>query len=99
MLRDQAPLVWRVESELEGFNDLPELNYRNYHVRKHIDAELDLGAGMAALSENLSLKPGVKAALAVELCEQVANKITSAVGIWILGEEAERMVHAVGSFN
>lgn len=60
---------------------------------------IELGAGTGLLSSLVARWSGVRAVLALEVCEGVARQITPKVARAVLDEEASKVVPVVGSFD
>jgi len=60
---------------------------------------IELGAGTGLLSSLVARSSGVRAVLALEVCEGVARQITPKVARAVLDEEASKVVPVVGSFD
>ena len=60
---------------------------------------LEVGAGTALLSCVLAKRPAVDAILALEICQKMAELVIPKVAEFVLGEDAEKIVPVVGSFD
>ena len=60
---------------------------------------LELGSGCGLLSATIARERGVRAMMAVEICEQVASSLIPKVATEILGGSASKVVPIVGSFD
>ncbi len=60
---------------------------------------LELGSGCGLLSATVARDPGVEAMLAVEICEQIAHSLIPRVAGGVLGEQRDKVIPVVGSFD
>jgi len=60
---------------------------------------LELGSGCGLLSATVAREPGVRAMMAVEICEQIAFSLIPKVAAGVLGQNAKKVTPVVGSFD
>src|SRR5437867_9880173 len=91
-----ASYVYLSASEME---EMVSLVTRNLLVRPLTGFGLELGAGCGLLSSVVAKLPEVRAVLAVEVCQEMVERVIPKVAAWILGAEASKVAPVAGSFD
>lgn len=85
--------------DLEGIEDLLSYVERNFIGSALAGVGLELGAGPGSFSAAFAKRPAVRRMYAVELCAPIVETLLPKVMREILGEQANKVVGAVGDFN